>query len=275
MEFRNNNIRKIIVAIIFVLIIGITIAGPRLVSSNSRIANVVGTVISPVSNFFRNVGLTINSGLKKAFKIEEDTDITNLRVKIAILEDENRKLNDVIARADALKREYKLLNSTNRNLVEAKIVSRSPGAWYDIFKIDKGSRQGLLLNDTVVVASGEEGEAIEGLVGKITEIGFDYANVTTIQTDNNKVAVRNLRSGDGGIITGMQNGLLEGYMYDRNSDVIVGDTIMTSGMGEIYKDGIFVGIVEKVENDETNLKKNIFLKPAVDPKNLRRVYVVK
>ena len=64
MEFRNNNIRKIIVAIIFVLIIGITIAGPRLVSSNSRIANVVGTVISPVSNFFRNVGLTINSGLK-------------------------------------------------------------------------------------------------------------------------------------------------------------------------------------------------------------------
>lgn len=275
MEFRNKNIRKIIIALVFVFLIVLIFASPKLVKSNSRVANVVGTVVSPISNFFRNVGLSINSGVKKVFKIEDDIDATNLRVKIAVLEEENRKLNDVISRSEPLKREFELLNKTNLNLISAKVVSRTPGAWFDVFKINKGSRSGLQLNDTIVVAAGEEGEAVEGLVGKITEIGFDYANVTTIESDNNKVAIRTLRSGDGGIVTNMENGTLKAYMYDRNSDVIVGDLIITSGIGEVYKENIYVGVVERVENDETNLKKNIFITPAVDTRRLTKVFVVK
>ena len=157
----------------------------------------------------------------------------------------------------------------------AKIVARAPGNWFDLFKINRGSHQGLKLNDTIVIAAGEEGDAIEGLVGKISEIGYDYANVTTINSEKNKVAIKNMRSGDGGIITGMKNGLLEGYMYDRNSDIIVGDTILTSGMGEVYKEGVMVGVVDRVETDESNLKKNIYIKPAVDTRNITKVFVVK
>ncbi|MFR1324689.1 MAG: rod shape-determining protein MreC, partial [Ezakiella massiliensis] len=67
---------------------------------------------------------------------------------------------------------------------------------------------------------------------------------------------------------------LEGYMYDRNSDIIVGDTILTSGMGEVYKEGVMVGVVDRVETDESNLKKNIYIKPAVDTRNITKVFVV-
>lgn len=275
METKNKNIKNIIIAAIIVLFIIIIFASPKLVNSNSRVANAVGHVISPVSNFFRNIGININSGVRKVLKIEEDMDVVNLRVKIAVLEEENRKLNDVISRSEPLKREFEMLNTSNLNLTPAKIVSRTPGTWFDVFKINKGTRSGLKLNDTVVVAAGDDGEAIEGLVGKITEIGFDYANVTTIESDNNKVAIRSLRSGDGGIVTGMENGTLKAYMYDRNSDIVVGDVIITSGLGEVYKENIYVGIVDKVENDETNLKKNIYITPAVDTRKLTKVFVVK
>lgn len=275
METKNKNIKNIIIAAIIVLFIIIIFASPKLVNSNSRVANAVGHVISPVSNFFRNIGISINTGVRKVLKIEEDLDAVNLRVKIAVLEEENRKLNDVISRSEPLKREFEMLNTSNLNLTPAKIVSRTPGTWFDVFKINKGTRSGLKLNDTVVVAAGDDGEAIEGLVGKITEIGFDYANVTTIESDNNKVAIRSLRSGDGGIVTGMENGTLKAYMYDRNSDIVVGDVIITSGLGEVYKENIYVGIVDKVENDETNLKKNIYITPAVDTRKLTKVFVVK
>lgn len=275
METRNKNIKKIIIVSIIVFLIIVIFASPRLVNSNSRVANAVGHVISPVSNFFRNIGISINTGVRKVLKIEEDLDAVNLRVKIAVLEEENRKLNDVISRSEPLKREFEMLKTTNLNLIPVKVVSRTPGSWFDVFKINKGSRSGLKLNDTVVVAAGDDGEAIEGLVGKITELGFDYANVTTIESDNNKVAIRSLRSGDGGIVTGMENGTLKAYMYDRNSDIVVGDVIITSGLGEVYKENVYVGIVDKVENDETNLKKNIYITPAVDTRKLTKVFVVK
>lgn len=256
-------------------LIGITIAGPKLVKSNSRVLNLMGKVISPVSNFFRDTGLKINAGTKKLFKSQDTEEVDKLRIKIAVLEEENRKLYSTIVKSEAIKREYELLETTNRDLVPAKIVARAPGNWFDLFKINKGSHQGLKLNDTIVIAAGEEGDAIEGLVGKISEIGYDYANVTTINSEKNKVAIKNMRSGDGGIITGMKNGLLEGYMYDRNSDIIVGDTILTSGMGEAYKEGVMVGVVDRVETDESNLKKNIYIKPAVDTRNITKVFVVK
>ena len=261
--------------LIFLALVGITIAGPKLVKSNSKVLNLMGKAISPVSNFFRDAGLKINGGAKKLFKTQDTDELEKLRIKIAVLEEENRKLYSTIVKSDSIKREYELLETTNRDLVPAKIVARAPGNWFDLFKINRGSHQGLKLNDTIVIAAGEEGDAIEGLVGKISEIGYDYANVTTINSEKNKVAIKNMRSGDGGIITGMKNGLLEGYMYDRNSDIIVGDTILTSGMGEVYKEGVMVGVVDRVETDESNLKKNIYIKPAVDTRNITKVFVVK
>ena len=60
----------------------------------------------------------------------------------------------------------------------------------------------------------------------------------------------------------------------RNSDVVEGDTIVTSGFGGIYPKGLIVGTVGDVQNDSGGLLKIAILEPAVDFQKLEDVAVI-
>ncbi|MDY3947130.1 MAG: rod shape-determining protein MreC [Ezakiella sp.] len=274
MEFRNKNINKIIIFAIFAILIAIIFFAPSLEKSQSKIANFIGRVFSPASRFFRDIGIKVNDRIEESLSTQDANELENLKIRVSVLEDENRRLSDVIARSDALKMEYEMIKNANQKLIKANITSRAPGTWFDLFTIDIGKEDGVDEGDSVVVAAGDE-EATIGLVGKVSSVNDNNANVITIMADSNKIAFRTIRSTDGGIIGGIEGDLLKGYMYDRNADIIAGDKIITSGLGEVYKESIFIGTVDRVENDETMLRKNIYIKPAVDVKKLMRVYIVK
>ncbi|MEI4872674.1 hypothetical protein Q8G47_28515, partial [Klebsiella pneumoniae] len=81
------------------------------------------------------------------------------------LEEENRKLREVVIRSEALKNEYDMIKSSNFELIEADITSLNNNSWYDVFTINKGLKDGVEMGDSVVMSGDNTADAMEGLVG--------------------------------------------------------------------------------------------------------------
>ena len=274
MNFNNKYIKNIIIFLIFVALVVFVFLIDKNVSKDNIISKGVSVIVNPVSRFFRNAGSTIREKVG-GLSDEEINDLDELNLRVKKLEEENRKLREVVIRSEALQNEYDMIKSTNLELIPADITSLNNNSWYDVFTINRGLKDGVEMGDSVVMSGDDTAEAMEGLVGRVTGVYSDYSEVTAITDDTVRVSIRTIRSGDGGILGGMKSGELKAYMFDQNSDVIVGDEIITSGLGGVIKKDIYVGEVSKVETDDTEMKKLVYIKPGVDFKHLRRVYVVK
>ena len=274
MKFNNKYIKNIIIFLIFVALVVFVFVIDKNVSKDNIISKGVSAIVNPVSRLFRNAGSTIREKVG-GLTDEEINDLDELNLRVKKLEEENRKLREVVIRSEALQNEYDMIKSTNLELIPADITSLNNNSWYDVFTINRGLKDGVEMGDSVVMSGDDTAEAMEGLVGRVTGVYSDYSEVTAITDDTVRVSIRTIRSGDGGILGGMKSGELKAYMFDQNSDVIVGDEIITSGLGGVIMKDIYVGEVSKVETDDTEMKKLVYIKPGVDFKHLRRVYVVK
>jgi len=69
----------------------------------------------------------------------------------------------------------------------------------------------------------------------------------------------------------MKEGLLKMTVITEGADIIIGDTVVTSGIGGIYPKGIFIGTVTEFRNNSEGTGKYAIVKPDVD---FQRVYDV-
>ena len=263
----------IAIAIILILIIGYT-SKERL--NITKFEKTFGSLLSPISKVSINVknGVTnFFTNIKQVSTLKDDN--IELEQRVLELEAENRDLQNVIGMSDYLKNEVRLLQSSSHNFIQAQITSKEPGNWYNRFQIDKGSNHGVEKGDTVVTGFEVEQNLVqEGIVGRVVDVGPNWAKVITIIDEINKVAFKNIRTQDGGILNESTDGTISGYLFDSKSDVIVGDKLYTSGLGGSFIKDIYIGEVEEVIDDEEDLMKKIIIKPAVNFKKLQRILII-
>lgn len=191
--------------------------------------------------------------------------------KSSLLEEENIELKQSLEELKKALDLNKLL--TDYEKVNATIINRNIGNWYNTLTIDKGEKNGLKTDEVVITN--------EGLIGKIIKTSFYTSEVKIITTYdlNNKISV-GIRSGN--VTT---YGLLTGYDINEqklmvtdiidNTTIKVGDKVTTSGLSNAYPKGLLIGTVSKIESDEFGISKTIRVQPAVDFNNLRYVTVIK
>ena len=263
-----------LVAIILIIIIGMT-NKDRL--SLTKFEKTIGNIISPInkitnsvvnsiSNFFATIANLTNL-------IEENEE---LRVKVAALEEENRDLKNIIGKYDFLKKEAALMENTNFNIIPAQITMMEPGNWYDVFVIDKGSKDGIEKGDNVINGIEiESGVIEEGIIGRVVDVGDNWSKVISIIDEQSRISFKITRTQDGGILYGSVDGVLSGYLFDSEADVVPGDKIFTSGLGGAFLEDLYIGEVEEVHEVEEELMKKIVVKPAINFKKIYRVFIIK
>jgi rod shape-determining protein MreC len=152
----------------------------------------------------------------------------------------------------------------------ARVIGKDPGNWYNIFTIDKGEDAGL--KPDMVVMSGA------GLVGKVIQVGPNYSKVRAIIDDKSSVSSVIVRTEDlctiKGDLTMYTDGFLLAEYIDDDVNLIVGDEIQTSHLGDVYPPGILIGSVVKIEDDPNRLTQIAYIKPVVDFKHLEEVLVI-
>ena len=288
MKFENNkNKKKVnfkviatgVVAITLIGIVGISIGGNK--GSNPIGANMGMNSISTISS-------TINSGfnfVKGGF--ENIINFHKNAKKAEALEEENNKLQqeviDLQSKLDdtqSLESLKSALNFVDEKYVaktlSAKVVSKNDGNWYTTFVVSAGSKDGVK-KDSLVMNG-------KGLVGVVYEVSNNYCKVVSLLDTKSSVSFKLAKNSEfKGIITYGENiddeadyrnsGLLQGYMFDLNYNVLPGDVVTTSGLG-LFPEGIVIGKVEKVVEDKNNSLKYVIVKPNVDFKNIDDVVVV-
>ena len=150
------------------------------------------------------------------------------------------------------------------------MVGRTLDEWSSVLTIDAGSAEGLEKNDSVVTA--------RGMVGYISELSEHSAQVTTVIDSNMSAGAMVNRTGELGVAEGnyqlMGDGKLKVSYLSKDADVVVGDTVQTSGTGGIFPKGLAIGTVESVQTESDGMSNYAVLTPMVDITSLTNVYII-
>lgn len=193
------------------------------------------------------------------------------------LREENKTLRDRINILNRKIETYKVIQDENdrlKNLLNfrknvpyavlpAQIIGRDPSNWSNSIIIDKGLSQGISRNKAVI--------STKGLVGRVVELGKRSAKVLLITDPNSKVGVIIQRNRQGGILVGSPDGKCRMIYIALDSDVAVGDRVLTAGLGSVFPKDILVGEVASVDKEPGRLYKYAVIKTAEDLSKLEEV----
>lgn len=157
--------------------------------------------------------------------------------------------------------------------VTARVIARSPTQWYSSIKVDKGSGDGVRVDQPVLAAG--------GLAGRITRVTGGTAEVTLISDASSYVSAQVMPDGAHGVITpavGDPNDLLLDFL-EKGRRVTEGTTVVTSGftsrrVESLFPRGIPVGEVVEVDNDEVELYQRVHVRPFADLRRIDYVQVL-
>lgn len=158
---------------------------------------------------------------------------------------------------------------TDYEPIYATVVERNSSYWFNTLTINKGSYDGIKEGMAVVDYS--------GLVGNIEKVSFGTSVVKLITSNQkyNNISVKiNSKEGINKILTVSNNNLvIEGI--NKNSDILIGDSVVTNGLSNKFPSGILVGKVTFLESDSYNVSNIAYVEPAANLENVRFVAVLK
>ncbi len=162
---------------------------------------------------------------------------------------------------------------TEFNYLNATIIMRNREYWFNTITIDKGKKDGIKENMAVVTRN--------GLIGKINSVSDTSSEVKWITSDdlNFKVsiAIKTNEVDNYAILNGYDNKtkLIKATGIDKTTNINIGDSVLTSGLGEFFPAGIYIGTVEKIESDKYNLSKTVYIKTNQNYSDIHYVTVLK
>lgn len=150
------------------------------------------------------------------------------------------------------------------------VVARNANDMYGGFTINRGSNDGISLNDPIITAV--------GLVGRVTEIAPSYSKVSTLLSPQVNVGVLTMRSKATGVlensIESAEKGLCLMSNILKDADIKAGDIVVTAGHSGLFPEGVAVGTVIEVYDDSNGLSKHALVKPMVDCFDVTSVFAV-
>ena len=253
-----------ITAFLFFLIL-LQVQNPEI---NGPFKGIFGNVVNPfiyysskTAGFFGDVW----SGYINLVYVRQDN--LELKEKNDRLKMENSLLREKVLEYERLKKLLNFKEAYSFQSVACNVVGRNVDGYLKYIIIDRGSEDGIELKDPVI--------SFDGLVGSVSEVYKNTARVDVILNIKNNASIMNKRTRAVGIIRGNGEGQLVVDYYDRLDKVEINDELITSGLGGVYPKGIAVGVVNRVDEKDTGLFQDLFVRPVVDFYKLENVLVLK
>ncbi len=257
---KDKNKKKIIIIVISIILVILLL-----------VSLLVDRKIGFIENVFKDTSMFINKTFMYPFtRYNKDKGINQTESYLiqknvnSSLEKEIQELKDTLELNKTLT-EYEVVNAT--------ILSRNKSYWFNTITIDKGKKDGLEENMAVVTRN--------GLIGKISKVYNHSSEIKLITSDdiNFKVSVT-IKTNDidnYAILNGYvkKDNLIKASGIDKTTNINIGDTVLTSGLGEFFPAGIYIGTVEKIESDKYNLSKTVYIKTNQNYSDIHYVTVLK
>ena len=270
---KRKRLRVLVLVMILVIFILMGISFARMSGGAASSPGILGTVLNPVQNAFSYVG----NGVSGFFGFVGD--MKNLQEENIELKAQLQELSAKLREAESNNMENERLrqllelksSSGEHDMVGCEVIAKDPGNWFYTFTVDKGASDGIQKNDTVVSGA--------GLVGYVTEVGTNWAQVQSIIDSESSVGALVSRTQDPAIVDGdltlADSGKCKLNYVTRNNGLVMGDEIVTSGLGGVYPKGLLIGTVSEIKSDSLGYSQYAVVDTAVDFERIREVMVIR
>jgi rod shape-determining protein MreC len=183
----------------------------------------------------------------------------DLKQRLAALEEaklENERIRALVDFAD----------TQNLKTVGARVIGRPTDTRQRSILIDRGTGSGVKTGDAVIAAG--------GLVGQVVEVTPWSSRVLLITDADSGVAVLVQRTRVNGIVRGSIQGPLHLEFVGKSAAPVIGDVLLTSGLGGVYPKDIVVGEVTEVSAQQTDLFTSVTVASRVDIDRIEEVLVI-
>ena len=242
--------KSITAAVILLYIIVVYFSPPSYINKPKYILlSIAKFPLNLTHSIFSNIGYMLRSKNiikeNRALRKELDT-VTSQLTQYKETEAENARLE-------------KLLNFKKQSpfkLMAARVIGKDSSNFSDTVLIDQGSSSGLKENGVIVAEA--------GLVGHISLLSSKMSRVTLITDPNSRISAIISRTRQLGMVYGTSMRLCKMRFLPLDSDIKVGDEVMTSGFSDIYPKAILIGKIVKIIKEPRGLSLSALIEPAVD-----------
>ncbi len=168
------------------------------------------------------------------------------------------------------------LNTLNSNkvFINSTVIKRSTKYWYNIITIDKGEKDGIRNNLSVINNN--------GLIGKVIKVNKKTSDIKLLISNSNNDYISAMFNYN----NDYYYGLIDNYDYIKNELTlknVIGDfdrenikniNVVTSGLSDSFASGLLIGKIKDITKDTFGLSNIITITPSVNFNNLDIVTVV-
>ena len=261
---------KVILVVAVLLTIGLSILSGI---TNTTVADLaVGGLLAPFRAAATSLTRTAEKYYGYMFRYEA------LAAENEVLEARIAEMEDVARRADSVSRENERLRQAldllatheDYKLVDGYIIGWSSTDWENTLTINRGTTSGIQENMCAITANGE-------VVGLVTDVGLNWAEVTTILDSTLEISGTISASGYNGMVKG---GYVDGHEtllrmnYLPTAAIIRNkEQVVTSG-STVYPRGLIMGTILDAGLAETGIAKYALLDPAADINSLEQIFII-
>ncbi len=232
----------------------------------------VGYFLIPVQSGVNRAGTALYNEIRDYSALKEAlAENEVLKNQVDELTETNNRLQSEQFELQRLRELYQLDQQyLQYEKIGARVIAKDSGDWFQVFRINKGSADGIQV-DANVIAGG-------GLVGIVTDVGANYATVRSIIDDVSRVGAMAQQSGDTCIVAGdltlYEEGRLRITDILQDGDIKDGDRIVTSNISSKFLPGILIGYAADITTDSSRLTKSGYLVPVARFDSLQEVLVI-
>lgn len=167
-------------------------------------------------------------------------DNIQLRYQQMVLEAKLQHFIALKAENSQLKALLQTTTQSQAKAIAARVLDVELSPVRQFLVLDKGWRDGVMINQAVLDA--------RGVMGQIIDVGYMTSTVLLISDSKSGVPVRNHRTGEWGLVMGTnQSDALVLLNLPKTSPTQAGDIWVTSGLGGHYPEGYPVGTVLQLQ----------------------------
>ena len=263
---------KILVAVAVFLVGIMAYAG-----ANGRLTAAPQELLSVAAAPFQKVAAVVSGGVASLW--EKYTSIDDVMAENETLKAENAELRQQMVDYDRVKAEnqaYKALESIQSQRPEMSylssfVIGRDPLDSFYGFTLDRGTLDGVAVNDAVVSDQGY-------LLGMVVEAEPTSCKVMNVLHPNFNAAGVVSRTRENGILNGnttyAADGLCTLTNLERSTETHAGDQVITTGLGGVFPPDLLVGTVQDVVPETSGKSSIAVVRPGADPRTAKHVFIV-
>jgi len=170
-------------------------------------------------------------------------------IKLNLLKKDNLRLREILS-----------LQESSNNRITAAVISRKTGSWWRQIILNKGSKDGVAIGNTVLGPG--------GLLGRVENTSLFTSTVTLLTSPESKVGVWVDRVQINGLLVGLGDDYPTLILYSKDADIQVGDFVSSSPASTLLPPNIPIGIVQSLDKpfkSQKTAKISLLAKPhAID-----------